>query len=376
MKILEIVTPSNIGGAENYVLNLSKKFVENGHEVFILSSNAGINKKSVLSIFEFLSKSGIPFKILNIDFKYSPIAILKIACFIKQNKFDIIHTHLSKANITGALAAKIAGTKTISTAHGLNKKSQYRYAGMVICVSDAVRENLLSQGMSSESLVVVHNGIDIEKFSPETEGLLEKESAINGDLSKVIAGDDLKNRFNVGIIARLSHEKGVGIFLDAAKSVLNEIPEARFFIAGTGVLKDNLIKKAKDLDIYDSVYFLGFVGASLVPFLNELDVVVFPSLKEGLPLSLLEAMSMEKAVIASDAGGMPEVVENGKNGFIVKRGDTDAIYQKLISVYNSEDHAAAMGKEARKTIAERFNINICVDKTLKLFQSFISASSP
>ncbi|MFW0883964.1 glycosyltransferase family 4 protein [Candidatus Acidulodesulfobacterium sp. H_13] len=376
MKILEIVTPSNIGGAENYVLNLSKKFVENGHEVFILSSNAGINKKSVLSIFEFLSKSDIPFKILNINFKYNPIAILKIACFIKQNKFDIIHTHLSKANIAGALAAKVSGTKSISTAHGLNKKSQYRYAGLVICVSDAVRENLLSQGMSSKSLVVIHNGIDIEKFSPDTEGLLKKESVINDDLGTAIAGDNRKNRFNVGIIARLSREKGVGIFLDAARSVLNEIPEAKFFIAGTGILKDNLIKKAKDLDIYDSVYFLGFVGASLVPFLNELDVVVFPSLKEGLPLSLLEAMAMEKTVIASDAGGMPEVVEDGKSGFIVKRGDAAAIYQKLISVYNSGDHAIAMGKEARKTIAERFNINICADKTLKLFQSFTSASSP
>ncbi|HEC24646.1 MAG TPA: glycosyltransferase family 1 protein [bacterium] len=372
MKILEIVTPSNIGGAENYVSNLSKKFLENGHEVFILSSNAGINKKSVLSIFDFLSKSGVPFKILNISFKYSPIAILKIASFIKQNKFDIIHTHLSKANIAGALAAKVSGMRSISTAHGLNKKSQYRYAGLVICVSDAVRENLLSQGMSSESLVVIHNGIDIEKFSSETEGLLKKESVIN-DAGTAIADDSRKHRFNVGIIARLSREKGVGIFLDAARFVLNEIPEARFFIAGTGVLKDNLIKKAKDLDIYDSVYFLGFVGASLVPFLNELDAVVFPSLKEGLPLSLLEAMAMEKTVIASDAGGMPEVVEDGKSGFIVKRGDAGVIYQKLISVYNS-DHAMAMGKEARKTITERFNINICADKTLKLFQSFTSAS--
>ena len=367
MKILEFITPSNIGGAENYVVNLSKKIAEKGHEIFILSSAGENDKNPELSVFKFLQNSRAPFRIMAMGFKYNPLTILRIAYFIKKNKFDIIHTHLSKANFVGALAAKLAGIKSVSTAHGLNKKSQYKYADYVICVSNAVRENLIMQGMNGEKLGVIYNGIDAGRFNPEAEGLPKKGDA---SASGSEAGGGGKS-FSVGMLARLSREKGVELFLDAAKFVLLEIPEAKFFIAGTGLLKDELIKKAKDLDIYNSVYFVGFVGSNLVSFLKELDAVVFPSLKEGLPLALLESMAMENIVIVSDVGGMPEVVADGKNGFIIKSGDINAVYQKLVFVYNNRDAVKEIAKEARKTIIEKFNIQDCADKTLDLFSKYV-----
>ncbi len=374
MKILEFITPSNVGGAENYVVNLSKKFIEKGHKVFILCSASDNNKNSDLSVEQFLSKSGLPFKIIRADFKYNPFTVLRVAYFIKKNKFDIIHTHLSKANYIGALASKIAKKKSISTAHGLNKKGQYKYSDYVICVSNAVKENLLSQGMDETKLGVIYNGIDILKFNSQAEGLpARKKYAFSADS---LEGNQSKTRsqtsmFNVGIIARLSSEKGVDIFIEAAKFVLSDIPEAKFFIAGAGNLKDALIKRAKDLNIYNSVYFVGFIDGNLVSFLNELDVVVFPSLKEGLPLALLESMSMKKIVIVSDAGGMPEVVEDGKNGFVVKKGDADAIYQKLIFVYNNMSSLNELADSAAETIKKRFNIETCADKTFDLFMKFL-----
>ena len=374
MKILEFITPSNIGGAENYVANLSKKFIEKGHEVFILSAATGNNKNPDLSVEQFFSKSGLPFKILKVDFKYNPFTILKIAYFIKKNKFDIVHTHLSKANLIGALASKIAKKKSISTAHGLNKKAQYKYGDYVICVSNAVRENLISQGMNETKLGVIYNGIDILKFNPKAEGLpARKEYFFSEDMgnNNHNSADNAARQFSVGIIARLSREKGVDLFIEAAKFVLIKIPEAKFFIAGAGSLKDALIKRAKDLNIYNSIYFVGFVGDNLVSFLNELDVVVFPSMKEGLPLALLEAMSMKKIVIVSDAGGMPEVVEDGKNGFVVKKGDADAIYQKLIFVYNNMSSLNELADSAAETIKKRFNIETCADKTFDLFMKFL-----
>ena len=374
MKILEFITPSNIGGAENYVVNLSKKLIEKGHEVFILSAVAGNNKNPDLSVEQFFSKSGLPFKLVKADFKYNPFTILKIAYFIKKNNFDIIHTHLSKANFIGALASKIAKKKSISTAHGLNKKAQYKYCDYVICVSNAVKENLVSQGMDETKLGVIYNGIDISKFNPEAEGLPVRkeyffsEDAGNNNLHNI---DNAARQFNVGIIARLSREKGVDLFIEAAKFVLIKIPEAKFFIAGAGSLKETLIKRAKDLNIFNSIYFVGFVDSNLVSFLNELDVVVFPSLKEGLPLALLESMSMKKIVIVSDAGGMPEVVEDGKNGYVVKKGDVNAIYQKLIFVYNNRPGLKELADSAAETIKERFNIENCADKTINLFMKFL-----
>ena len=374
MKILEFITPSNIGGAENYVVNLSKKLIEKGHEVFILSAVAGNNKNPDLSVEQFFSKSGLHFKIVKTDFKYNPFTILRIAYFIKKNNFDIIHTHLSKANFIGTLASKIAKKKSISTAHGLNKKAQYKYCDYVICVSNAVKENLISQGMDETKLGVIYNGIDISKFNPEAGGLPARkeyffsEDAGNNNLHNI---DNAARQFNVGIIARLSREKGVDLFIEAAKFVLIKIPEAKFFIAGAGSLKETLIKRAKDLNIFNSIYFVGFVDSNLVSFLNELDVVVFPSLKEGLPLALLESMSMKKIVIVSDVGGMPEVVEDGKNGYVVKKGDINAIYQKLIFVYNNRPGLKELAGSAAETIKERFNIENCADKTINLFMKFL-----
>ena len=375
MKILEFITPSNIGGAENYVVNLSKKFIEKGHEVFILSSTVNNDKNPDLSVRQFFSKSGLPFRIVKADFKYNPLTILKIAYFIKKNNFDIIHTHLSKANFIGALASKIAKKKSISTAHGLNKKAQYKYSDYAICVSNAVKENLISQGMDEKKLGVIYNGIDISKFNSEAEGLparkeyfFSDDDAGNNNLSSI---GNTARQFNVGIIARLSREKGVDLFIEAAKFVLIKIPEAKFFIAGAGKLKESLIKRAKDLNIFNSIYFVGFISGNLVSFLNELDAVVFPSLKEGLPLALLESMSMKKIVIVSDAGGMPEVVIDGKNGYVVKKGDINAIYQKLIFVYNNRSGLNELADSAAETIREKFNIENCADKTLDLFMKFL-----
>ncbi len=361
MRILEFITPSNVGGAENYLVNLSKKLKEKGHDIYILSSNPQNRKNPDLSVAEFLNKSRLPVKLINIGFKYSPLAILKVLYFSKKNNIDIIHTHLSKANVIGGVVSKILGLKSVATAHGLNKKSQYKYVGSIICVSNAVKENLLSQGISENRLNVIYNGIDIDRFNPDAEGVHKRN--LGGDLNG-------KNNvgFNVGIIARLSYEKGVDLFLGAARSVLNKIPNSKFFIAGNGVLKDELIKKADNLGITNSVYFLGFVGDSLISFINELDVVVFPSLKEGLPLSLIESMSMEKLVIVSDAGGMPEVVEDGENGFVVKKGDIEGIYQKLIFVYNNKAIIEKMGKEARKTVIAKFNADTMASKTEDLFK--------
>lgn len=378
MKILEFITPSNVGGAENYLVNLSTRLKKKGHDVYILSSNPKNRKNPDLSVEEFLTKSGLAFKLINIGFKYSPFSILKVLYFAKKNNIEIIHSHLSKANIIGAVVSKILGLKSVATAHGINKMSQYKYSGHIICVSNAVRDNLSAQGISGKALSVIYNGIDTDRFNPAAEGLHKK--SIKGNLigknNKNKDGNDAADNnnesFSVGLIARLSREKGADLFLEAASCVLDKIPKAKFFIAGNGVLKDELIKKANNLKINNSVYFLGFIGFNLVSFINELDIIVVPSLKEGLSLSLLESMSMEKTVIVSNAGGMPEVVEDGKNGFIVEKGDIDGICQKLIFIYNNPALTKKIGEEARKTVIEKFNTDTMANKTEELFKAILS----
>ncbi len=361
MRILELISPTNIGGAENYVADLSRTLRDKGHEVFLLSGNPSNKKNPSVGVLEFFRERGINPGIINIAFKYDPIAILRIIYFARKNRIELIHTSLSKANAAGAAAAKILKIKSVATAHGLNKKSQYERSGHIICVSNAVRENLVSQGVPEERLSVIYNGIDDKRFDPEAKELLN---------SSVKAPEE--GWINVGIISRLSREKGVDLFLEAAGLALKDNPKLRFFIAGSGTLREELEKKARDMGISSSVHFLGFVGENLVYFINELDIVVFPSLKEGLPLSLLEVMSMEKAVIVSRVGGMPEAVENGVNGYVVEKGDIIGIADKINYLSKNADEMKKIGAYARKRVLEEFNLNNMTENTEKLFMRLVS----
>lgn len=350
MRILEIISPSNIGGAENYVVNISKKLKEKKHEVFIITSNNEAFK-------DFLKKNGLSFYISDMFFKFDILSILKISHFAKKHKIDIIHTHLSKANVIGALAGRISNIKTVSTCHGLNKKNQYIFSDKTICVSKAVFKYLASQGIKEDRLCLIYNGIDINKFNPED---YKKKDILNNSID-----------LNIGMVSRLSSEKGANYFIEAAAYILKNIQNVRFFIAGIGELKEKLIEQSKKLGIDSRVYFVGFIEEKLSSFLNELDIVIFPSLKEGLPLSLLEAMAMKKCVIVSKAGGMPEVVEDGKNGFIVDIGNAMDIKDAVIKLNNDKGLILAIGEKAKKTVINNFTLDLMADNIEKLFKDMI-----
>ncbi len=350
MKILEIITSTNIGGAENYVVNLSKKLIEKGHEVYIITGNNEEFKGM-------LDNNNLSYDIINAGCKFNFLSILKIVKFIEKYNIDIIHTNLSKANFMGAVAGGITRVKTVAVAHGINKKKQYNLSNNVICVSKAVYLNLKSQNFPEEKLHIIYNGIDTDKFNP-----------LNNKKKDIIINEEL---INIGMVSRLSHEKGVDIFLNSADLILQKTKNVRFFIAGIGNLKDILMEQALKLDIDDYVYFIGFIDKNIDVFLNELDILIFPSLKEGLPLSLIEAMSMEKAVIVSKAGGMPEVVEEGKNGYIVEIDDAIAIKDKVLELIEDKSLLLKYGIEARKTILEKFNLELMTDNTIKLFKEIL-----
>ena len=353
MKILEIITPTNIGGAENYIVNLSKKLIERGHQVYIITGNNEEFKGM-------LGNNNLSYDIINAGFKFDFFSILKIVKLIKKYNIEIIHTNLSKANFMGAAASSITGVKTIATAHGINKKKQYNLSNNVICVSKAVYLNLKSQNFPEEKLHIIYNGVDTDKFNPDN---YQKKDIINEGI------------ISIGMVSRLSREKGVDIFLDSADLILQKTKNVRFFIAGTGNLKDALKEQALKLNIDDYVYFIGFIDKNLAVFFHELDILVFPSLKEGLPLSLIEAMSMEKAVIVSKAGGMPEVVEEGKNGYIVDIGDAIAIKDKVFELIEDKHLILKYGIEARKTVLEKFNLDLMADNTIKLFEEILEIKS-
>ena len=170
------------------------------------------------------------------------------------------------------------------------------------------------------------------------------------------------NKFVIGTVGRLDKVKGHEYFLEAAAKVIKERDDIIFPIVGTGPLEILLKNKAKQLGIADHVYFLGFRSDAKC-LIAAMDIFVLPSLHEGIPYVLLEAMARSKPVICSDVGGIKEVVRNGSDGILVPPKNSTAISQAIIEAMGRKNYLGNMGQRARKKVVEYFSSEIMAKNT-------------
>ena len=226
----------------------------------------------------------------------------------------------------------------------------------VICVSEPTRqEHLKLLGRKPDKLTVVHNGIDLEKFSP----------AVSGEGVHVEFGLPPKTPI-IGTVSRLGEErKGVNYFVDAAVSVLLEWPEARFLIVGDGALRAELERQAVSLGIADRLIFAG-ERRDIPRLLAAMRVFVIPSLYEACQYSLLEAMAMGKAVVATPAGVAPDVVVSRHTGLLVPLADSAAIAEAVLE-YRDDALVQRVGSAAYRLMASHFSVDAMVDNIQRVY---------
>ena len=216
----------------------------------------------------------------------------------------------------------------------------------------------------ADKIVKIYNGIEKDEYCVSDEEIVRGRSKFR---IKADIGEDVAV---VGVIGRLVWQKGFTYFIEAIPGVLKEFKEARFLLVGEGELEDMLKVKSKKLKLEDKIIFTGFRN-DIKEIMASVDVFVMPSLREGLPVVLLEAMAMKKPIVAADIEGIMEVLENGVSGLLVPPRDTKALTEAIIYMLAHKDKSLQMGLTARRVVTERFGVDTMVQKVEDVYQELL-----
>jgi len=357
INVVHIVEDLKIGGLEKVIANIATGLDKDKFEIRVWCLSRGGD------IYDELKAKGINIENLNMQSARNPLFLLNLCKKFKKNKIDIVHTHGYTATTIGRLTAFFAGTRVIiahihSTYYNYNKKQLIIeklfsvFTKKIICCSKAVADFVRkTEKIKSDKVQVIYNGIDISKF--------EVVSTVKSQFKK---------RFTIGCVASLVEHKGHKYLISAAKDVLTALPDnVRFMIVGDGILRNQLEQQVNALGISEHVSFLGNVK-NIEALIGTFDITVLPSCeREGLGIALLEAMAGGIPVIGSNIGGIPEIIDNKKNGILVKPKDSKSIAQAIIAMCNDWDKTKIMGERARLTVEKKFSKDSMLKTITKLY---------
>ncbi len=369
IRLAYVINNLNIGGAEKLLLTTTKRLDKKKYHITVCSMLQG---GDLISEFE---SHGIRVYCLNMRSNKDIRGFFKLYRLFKTKSIDIVHTHLIEADVYGRFAAICAGVPVIlSTDHGVDGwrlkrrrlKTRLRlflnriaanHSQGIIAVSTAVRNHLVNaEKIDSARVYLIRNGIELPKKN-------HFSTPMNGRLARI------------GCVARLSPEKGVDHLLRAFALAQQENPDLELQIAGDGPQRPALEQLVCKLNLASKVFFHGWIP-DVRAFLNQIDFFVLPSLQEGLPLALLEAMAEHKPVVATRVGGVPEVIEDGISGILVEPADVTALSQGILALAKNPALRQAMAKMAYEKMAQRFDIDSSIQELQRLYESLLQAKNP
>lgn len=286
---------------------------------------------------------------------------------------NIIHAHRYKENILALLSAKPAGNvPVVATQHGMPESTrdpqglkqlllrktllwiQARFLNRVVCVSHDLKENMIHHlGFTPEKLNVIHNGIELDPSESKP------------------AAQDIGHRF--GSAGRLFPVKDYPFFVEIARAVIHYNANARFMLAGDGPEKEKICQKIAQNDLKEHFVLLGHLD-NMSSFYSGLDVYVNTSIHEGIPMSILEAMSHGLPVIAPKTGGMVEIVRDGVEGFLVDGRSVDQFCMRCRQLLKDQNLLRQMGCAARKRVHDMFSVKVMTKQYLDLYAALIKKS--
>jgi glycosyltransferase involved in cell wall biosynthesis len=364
--ILQLIDGLKIGGAEILLRELSVGLVHRGFRVSVGYSSAG-------PLVQELTALGLPLTHLPRMMRIDPILFLGMIGLIRRESPQIVHTHLFKSDFHGRLAARMAGVPVVvSTLHSVDRWAQERllgksygwtarFADRVIAVSEDVRRfHAAYTGIPEEKLVTIENGVDIGRFAGLESG--------GRTIRKEFGFDNAALVF--GVVGRLTPPKDHSTFLKAAALILEKAPQARFLIVGEGSLRKDLELQAQKIGLGNALIFTG-LRKDIPAVLAALDVLVFSSLWEGLPVALLEGMAAARPVVATAVGGIPEVVVPDKSAFLVPPGDVVALSQACLRLAADPAIRRSMGQAGLERVAARYSIGAMIDCTAALYAKLL-----
>jgi len=301
-------------------------------------------------------------------------AAWRLSRIVKQLNPDVVHAHDPHAVAMAALALTMrSGSRTAAPAPPLvasrrvdfhmkgNALSRWKYRQVdcFVCASDAIRKIVIADGVPPSQAVTIHEGIDLSRAEAAPAADLHAELWLPHHAPIV------------GNVAALVPHKGQRHLIDAAAIVVRQVPDARFVIAGEGELRPQLERQIKDRHLEKHVFLLGF-RPDILSIHKAFDLFVMSSVTEGLGTSLLDAMACARPIVATTAGGMPEVVADGETGKLVPPRDDEALAAAIVTLLKDERLRRSMGDAGERRARDRFSSDRMVQDTLTLYQRVAS----
>ncbi len=365
IKVAQVITRMDWGGSPDIVRLLCRSFDEDKYEVTFICGKSRYPTGKTKAFFRDLKNKlvVIPHLKRNINPVFDLLALCNLYILFKRGKFDIVHTHTAKAGCLGRLAAKLAGIKVIiHTSHGHNF---YGYFGPVMSKFIVLIERWLSTFTDKIVTLTSLEKKDLLCFNVVGEGkILAAHTAVDGQtIRKIDQGQisRLKKELRIkekdiviGMVGRLEQIKGVKYFVEAAMLIAEKFDNVQFVLVGEGSLKDELMKRVNKRGCDDRFIFCGWRDDA-TDIMCLMDIMVLASLNEAVGLVLIEAQSLGVPVIATSVGGIPEVVDEGKSGILVRPQNIKELQDAMVLLVQDESKRKAMGKAAAEFVRNKYD---------------------
>ncbi len=387
IKILRVIARLNMGGPALHVSYLTAGLRERGYDTTLVAGTLARGEDSMSFVADARDVDVV--RIDELGREISPlrdlVATLRLARLIRRERPDILHTHTAKAGTVGRVAALLAGRRAppivVHTFHGhvlrgyfgplrsglfrLLERWLAARTTALIAVSPQVRDDLVALGVAPpERFVVIRLGIELdERVAAEQNGRAESRRYLG------IASD----RFAVGWIGRMTAVKRTDDVLVAFRRLRDDGIDAVLCMVGDGPDRPELERRAHELGVIRDTLFLGY-QEDVAPFYAAFDALVLPSSNEGTPVSAIEALAAGRPVVATRVGGVPDVVQEGQDGFLVDPGATDDLADRLARLARDPALRERMGGAGRERVLPRYAVARLIDDVDRLYRSLLASA--
>ncbi len=371
IKVLETIRQGQIGGGESHVLDLVSNLDKNGFEPIVLSFTHGpmVDRLNALGIKTYVVETLRPFNLTTLN------AVKKI---MKDEEIDILHAHGTRALSNTIFAAKSLGIPVVYTVHGWSFHQDQKYpvrrirefsekfltdkVDITISVSRSNQKDGIQRFCMKRSKVVNY-GIDLTRFNPER-SMNDLKSELEIEPGKTV----------VGYLVRMTTQKDPFTLIKAIAEVAKKTNDIQFLFVGDGDLKDATVQLANDLGVSSFIKFHPF-RTDVPEVLKTFDIYTLPSLWEGLPIGMLEAMAMRKAVVATPVDGSKEAIIDGVNGLLVPCQDHIALAEAILKLHNDKTFRNKLGAAAQQTVHESFDLKMMVKHNEEIYHQLANIKS-
>ena len=387
VRILRVIARLNMGGPALHVAYLTAGLRKRGYDTTLVAGSLARGEDSMAFVADEREVGVV--RIDELGREISPlrdlVATLRLARLIRRERPDILHTHTAKAGTVGRVAALLAGRRkppiVVHTFHGhvlrgyfgpvrslffrLLERWLARGTTALVAVSPQVRDDLVSLGVApAERFVVIRLGIELdERVAGPQNGRLESRRYLG------IPPD----RFAVGWIGRMTAVKRTDDVLVAFKQLRDAGVDACLCMVGDGPDRVQLERRAHELGVVKETLFLGY-QEDVAPFYAAFDALVLPSSNEGTPVSAIEALAAGRPVVATRVGGVPDVVQEGEDGFLVEPGATGELADRLARLAGDPELRERMGRAGRERVVPRYAVERLVDDVDRLYKSLLAGA--